>query len=197
MKTAPAQWTAVALLAASAVTAIVLGILWDTSIKPEPMLPEYGQKPSYALEGMSRLLHTAKLTDPNVDPSYTVHIPNADAKRFRWKFIETAPSLGWYARYQYARWDLQLTVPEKDLGAVEAMTQAPRQWLLDAMEKPPVSRVHDGPLVNVWINIDGYHGRPLWPFIPIGMGIAGLVAVLLFSLTLLIGPPRTTSQAND
>ena len=138
---------------------------------------------------MHRLLETATLIDYDVAPVYIVHIPSADASRFRSRLKETAPRLGWLAHFLYTRSDLRLTVPEADIKSVEAMTKGPQQWLLDAMEKSPVSRIDDGPLVNIVIDIDGYHGRHLWPFVPIGFGIAGLIADISISLALLMAPP--------
>ena len=184
-----ATWIGLTISAALAVAAITTGILWDASIKPKPLLPEHGQTTSYAVDGIHRLLETAPLIDYDVAPTYTTHIPNADASRFRWRLKETAPRLGWHASYLYTRSDIQLTVPEADLKSVEAMTKGPQRWLLDAMEKPPVSSVDDGPLVNIVIDIDGYHGRHLWPFVPIGFGMAGLIVAISISLTLLMPAP--------
>ena len=188
-------WLLIALLASASVGGVTVGFLWDNSIKPKPTLPEYGQSASYAVEGVHRLLSAAKKADYTVDPIYTIHIPNADVRRFKNRLLETGPKLGWHIQWRLRTRELALTLPERDMESMEEMTRTPQEWLLEAMNRPAVTEVVDEPLINVLIKIDGYHGRHPWPMIIIGLGFTGIAITLMAIAVMVIEDPlkpRTT-----
>ena len=161
------RWLALLSCAAVCAAAIVWGIIWDNDIKPGNTIPEPPEQ---------RYSH---------DPHYIIHMPKSDTSGFETQVLHLGARLGWLTREGGIHSEVLATIPEEDLSEIERMTREPRAWLLEAMGREPAREVKPGPLINVGIDLDGFHGRSLRPFIPIGFGIAGLVAVLIAAIIII------------
>ena len=134
----------------------------------------------------SWILRKVEQRDETVDPHYTVHLPNAEAHRLRQQLLHLGPKLGWYIRRHSIDPDIVATMPERDLEEVERLVQEPAGWTLEATLRSPKKRADAGGLINVSIDIDGHHGRTMYPLLVIGAGAAGLVATLTMLLVMLL-----------
>ena len=174
-------------LAAICAAAIAWGAVWDNNIKPRTTIPELPSKQRYshALPGINRLIEQARLRDPSIDPRYVIHMSKADTREFEAPILYLGARLGWLTHRGNFDREILATVPEADIPEIERMTQEPGVWLSEAMEREPAQTVRAGPVINVGIDLGGYHGRSLKPFIPIGTGIAGLAALLIAGIIII------------
>ena len=167
---------------------IAWGIIWDHGIRPRNTIPKPPpeHQPFHALPGLGRLAAQARLRDSYIDPRYIIHMPKADTSNFEAQVLYLGARLGWLTHRGGIHNEVLATIPEEDLAEIQRMTVEPRAWLLEAMERTPVPEVKPGPVINVGIDLDGYHGRSLQPFIPIGLGIAGLAALLIAAVIIIV-----------
>ena len=182
-----------------ACSGIIAGaVLWDSAIKPRPTIPEVTGETSYAAPGLHELLNTARLRDDEIDPKYTVRVSNADSERLKEQLLHLGPELGWYTQEGGAYDDINATMPEQDIAEVEQMARDPLAWVMKTTRRDTPAGAGPERLVNLTIDLDGRHGRTLWPIWAIASGIAGL---LLAAVTVLMvtteknEEPKETAQA--
>ena len=177
---------------------IAAGAMWDLEIKPKPTIPEVTGETYYAGVGLHELLKTARLRDELVDPEYTVHVNNADRERLKEQVLHLGPKLGWYTQEGGVHHDIMATMPEQDIAEVEQMARDPLAWVLKSTRSDTPAGAGPERLINLTIDLDGRHGRTLWPIWAIAAGIAGL---LLAAVTVLMvtteknEEPKETAQA--
>ena len=164
--------------------AITASILWDSAIRPQPTIPESTGQSTHIAQGMSRLVTEARHRDWDIDPYYEIHIPRADADRLEDHLIHLGNQLGWLTQRGRFSGQINATMPEKDLAQVARMSRDPTGWVLETLQKKPVSQV-TGPPVNVSIEINGYHGRSPLPMILLGLAGTGALIGIVAAAALL------------
>ena len=184
------KWLALLSGFALCAAAIAAAVIWDNSISPPSTIPEprSGKPSSHALPGINRLIAQAKLRDSRLEPRYRIPMVNTETERFRDWILRLGPRLGWLTHRGDRYSDIQATIPEGDLPEFERMVQDPHAWLQKAREREPAGQVKPGPLVNVSLDLDPYHGSSHWPLAPYGAGIAGLVALVITAAATTIPP---------